>query len=251
MDRQLTPEQVEDLLPAYALDAIDDDERAAVDAYLAEHPDTRAELLSLQQTASLLGYSGGPAPAAVWEKLELAISGDAQPASSGEPIAVPSDVVPIHRPRGQRTVRWLAVAAAVVALVTGGVVVATNPSDGGGARSSQAALASAAREARDAPGARHAVLADTRGNELASAVVLADGTGYLTVTAMPRLDATKTYQLWGLTNAATISLGVLGRHPPVVAFKAAGHPIGFAITSEVAGGVAVSAQQPLAVGNLS
>ena len=240
MDRELTPEQVEDLLPAYALDAVDDDERAAVDAYLDAHPDRQAEVFSLQQTASLLGYSGGPAPAAVWEKLEMAITSDAQHV-----------VVPIRRVGRRRAASWLAAAAVVVALVTGGVVVATNNTDGDGIRSSRAALANAARDARDAPGARHAVLADARGRELASAVVLADGTGYLTVSALPRLDASKTYQLWGLTRAEAISLGVMGRHPTVVAFKAAGKPIGFAITTEVAGGVAVSAQQPLAVGNLS
>ena len=42
MDRELTPEEITELLPAYALDAVDDDERAAIETYLAAHPDERA-----------------------------------------------------------------------------------------------------------------------------------------------------------------------------------------------------------------
>jgi len=41
MDRELTPEEIVELLPAYALDAVDDDERASVETYLAAHPDSR------------------------------------------------------------------------------------------------------------------------------------------------------------------------------------------------------------------
>jgi anti-sigma factor RsiW len=251
MDHELTPEQIESLLPAYALDAVDDDERAAVDAYLAIHPELQAEVFSLQQTASLLGHSGGPAPASVWDKLEVAIT-EGAPRAALQPPAVPSIVVPLDRShrRRSRVAGWLAVAA-VVALVVTGLVVALDGSRDGASPSAAGALAAAARNAAHVPGARHVVLADVNGHELASAVVLVDGTGYLTVTAMPRLDASKTYQLWGLTNAHTISLGVLGRHPRVVAFKVAGDPLGLAITTEVAGGVAVSAQTPDAVGNLS
>ena len=41
MDRELTPEEITELLPAYALDALDDDERAIVEAYLASDAGAR------------------------------------------------------------------------------------------------------------------------------------------------------------------------------------------------------------------
>src|SRR4051794_7062182 len=126
MDRELTPEEIESLLPAYALDAIDDGERTAIEAYLATHPDARAEAFSLQQTASLLGHSGGPAPAAVWDKLELAITSAPAPVVPPTPTVGPPAPVPIEqaRSRRRRPVGWLVAAAAlVVVLVAGAVVV--------------------------------------------------------------------------------------------------------------------------------
>jgi Anti-sigma-K factor rskA len=80
-------------------------------------------------------------------------------------------------------------------------------------------------------------------------VVLPDGTGYVT-TQLPRLPSGRTYQLWGVDNQNTISLGVMGRSPGVVAFHAAGHPASIAITEERAGGVPVTKHTPAAVGDL-
>jgi anti-sigma-K factor RskA len=246
MDRELTPEEIESLLPAYALDAVDDDERAAIEAYLETDPEAREEVAALQRTASMLGHTGGPAPAVVWEKLELAIANSAQRVPRSSPV------VPISRARSRRprNVGWIAAAAAVVAaLVIGGAVVVND--SGGESSSPQVALANAARDASNAPGARHAVLQDADGNQLATAVVLPDGTGYLTSTKMPKLTAVQTYQLWGLTKQHTISLGVMGSNPKVVAFTVAGKPLGLAITTEPAGGVAVSTQTPAAYGNFA
>ena len=56
MDKQ----QIEELLPFYALDALTDDEREQVEAYLREHPEARAELEKLKQTASALPYGTSP-----------------------------------------------------------------------------------------------------------------------------------------------------------------------------------------------
>ena len=84
---------------------------------------------------------------------------------------------------------------------------------------------------------------------LAKAVVLPDGTGYLT-SELPALPAGRTYQLWGVDTRNTISLGVMGRSPSVVVFQAAGHPVALAVTEERAGGVPASANQPTAVGDL-
>ena len=75
---------------------------------------------------------------------------------------------------------------------------------------STAALATRRRDVHPVPGTRKLVDAD--GNVLATAVVLPDGTGYLT-SELPALPAGRTYQLWGVDNRNTISLGVMGRNP--------------------------------------
>jgi hypothetical protein len=111
-------------------------------------------------------------------------------------------------------------------------------------------MAALVATANTAPGARHVTLTDDGGSALATAVVTADGTGYLTSKLAPA-PAGHTYQLWGITRTGTISLGVLGRDPGTIAFKAAAPTTSLAITTEVAGGVPASKNAPDAVGDIA
>jgi hypothetical protein len=246
MDRELTPEEITELLPAYALDALDDDERAIVDAYLASDAGARDEVDELRVAASMLAHAGGPPPEGVWERLESAITETART----QPTTAPPDVLGARReaasPRRDRRWQWLAAAAAVVALAFGGLWIAER-SDSGTATADTAALA---RQAAQTPGARHAALTDASGNTLATAVVTRDGTGYLT-SKLPPVAPGQTYQLWGVSRSGTISLGVLGRAPKTIAFKAGVPTQSLAITTEAAGGVPVSRNAPDAVGDVT
>jgi len=242
MDRQLTPEEIQDLLPAYAIDAVDDDERRQIDEYLAHDADARAEVSTLQNSASYLAHTGGPPPPGVWERLEAVIQESARPDAPPPPRLVPN----LRRARpSPRRWQWVAAAASVVAIVFGALWLA----DGGTDSGSPDTTAALAQAAEGAAGARTAKLVDDDGNVLAKAVVLPDGTGYLT-SDLPALPAGRTYQLWGVDNRNTISLGVMGRSPKVVAFQAAGHPAAIAVTEERSGGVPASENQPAAVGDL-
>lgn len=246
MDPELTPEAIAELLPAYALDAVDDDERAAIEAHLASHPEDRDAVAELQVAASMLAHTGGPPPDGVWERLESIIATTSPPEQLAPPTPLtPRAASPVPASPGRRW-QWLAVAAAVVALAFGGLWLVDRGGDGG----SSADTAALAATAATAPGARHAILTGPSGDALATAVVTTDGSGYLT-SELPPAPTGHTYQLWGITSTGTISLGVLGRDPGTVAFKAAAPTTSLAITTEVAGGVPVSRNAPDAVGDIA
>src|SRR4051794_27694302 len=94
MDRELTPEEITELLPAYALDAVDDDERAAIETYLGAHPEAHDAVNDLQLTASMLAHTGGPPPDGVWERLETIIAATPPP----ERIVPPTLLTPPSAP---------------------------------------------------------------------------------------------------------------------------------------------------------
>jgi anti-sigma-K factor RskA len=81
---------------------------------------------------------------------------------------------------------------------------------------------------------------------LAQFVVLPDGQGYLVKSSMPKLSSTQTYQLWGVINGKTISIGLMGGNPRQVAFTVSGssRPSKLAVTVEPAGG-SVSPTSPV------
>jgi hypothetical protein len=112
----------------------------------------------------------------------------------------------------------------------------------------QNGLLRAALAASASPGARHAELVSPEGRRLVSAVVLRDGTGFLVSDDLAPLPAERAYQLWGIVGSEKISLGVLGRHPGVVAFHAAADIVALAVTNERAGGAVAPTTPPVGAG---
>jgi anti-sigma-K factor RskA len=101
---------------AYAIDALDDLERAQFERHLAECPECQAEVASLREASALLAETAsGPAPDALREKVLAGIS-TVRPL----PPVVPPAVTPGRR--RFRPVALVAAAAAVVALGAGAVV---------------------------------------------------------------------------------------------------------------------------------
>ncbi|MBV8388156.1 MAG: anti-sigma factor, partial [Acidimicrobiia bacterium] len=246
MERELTHADAAELLGAYALDALDADEREAVEQHLEACPRCRAEVADHRTVASFMGSAGGPAPDGLWDR----IAGSLEEAPPELRLA---PVVPL-RERRSVSVRVGAAAAALAAGVIGVLgaeVVHLNHQVDHVAASDRTntALMSAATHALANPDAQRVSMRSPDGSVTAQVAVLPDGTGFLVADRLPALASDRTYQLWALAGGQKISAGVLGARPQIVAFRYAPAGLsGFAVTAEHAGGVSVSQNTPVVVG---
>lgn len=239
MAGRLSHEELDSLLGAHALDAVEPDEREQVEQYLAENPTARAEVDETRELMSLL-VDLEEGPSSLWSRIQAEISPDPSE-TNVRPLVPPAR----SRPRWvSRRVLGVAAAAAVVIAVVGVVELRD---DNGPDRVAQ--VTQAADEARSDPDARQAALADGDGVARATVVHLPDGTGYVTNKALAELPEDKTYQLWAVVDEVggptVVSAGVLGPDVEVAAFHYDGPVRGFAISTEDLPG-ALAPQQPFA-----
>jgi anti-sigma factor RsiW len=108
--------EIHALSGAYAVDALDDIERAQFERHLAECAECRAEVASLRATAATLAETSATTPPPALRDKVLAEIATVRPL----PPAVPAGAAPRRRFR----LAALAAAAAVIAAVGGGLVVA-------------------------------------------------------------------------------------------------------------------------------
>jgi len=108
--------EIHALSGAYAVDALDDIERAQFERHLAECAECRAEVASLRSTAALLAETSATNPPDGLRDRVLADISTVRPL----PPEVPTGAAPRRRFR----VAALAAAAAVIAVVGAGVVIA-------------------------------------------------------------------------------------------------------------------------------
>lgn len=243
MARELSADELQGLLGAYALDAVSDDERVQIERYLERSTRARAEVAELRETAAFLAHAGADAPAGLWDRIAGAL-GDGGPLPDEAPAR---PVVPLLRLRSRptwqgRAVAALAAAAAAVAIsvLTVQVVHQDDRIDDLEAGDQDGMLAAAEAARRD-PDARAVTLASPDGAAEAELVYLPDGSGFLLEDNLAPLPATRTYQLWAMVadgdTSRAISAGVLGPDPGVTAFRFDGPVVGFQVTEEDSPGV--------------
>jgi anti-sigma-K factor RskA len=256
-DSSMTPDagELDSLLGAYALDALDAGDRARVDAHLEQDATARAQVDEMREAAAslaLLPDTAMDAPPDMWERIAQQIASDTE-AEAAADAPPEGDDLAARRARRTRT-RWMAVvaAAAAIAIVVLAAQAVSLRNQLDNSRSRSTAMAVAFDHAAQAPGAREVGLRSPAGATLARIVLLPDGAGYLKGDQLARLPADHTYQLWAVTGSMTkptvVSAGVLGPAPAALAFHASGPVRAFAVTVEKAGGVVVSRNQPVAQG---
>ncbi len=238
--------EMDDLLAAYALDAVEGEEAERVELHLRECPRCRAELTELRETASLLAAGHAPAPMHIWDSIVAGME-EAPPMQLLQPMG---QVVPLRR---AKTVRTAVVAIAAAAAVVIGVLGAQVAGLSSRLERQEAALdnrrlTAALLSAQGNPEARRADLRSSEGVVLAHVVLEPDGTGFLWTDGLPPAPGDRTYQLWAVVGSTTVSAGVLGPEPGVAAFKVVGDVVGVALSEERRGGVVVSESAPVASG---
>ena len=220
-------DRIIDLVPLYALDALEGVELLEFESHLETCQVCAAEL-ALHQSVTAGFTADEPAPSHVWDRIANEVS---------EPES-PPEIGRLADKRGARDRRlvWM---ASVAALALGAVALfqAVEMNELSGPEGVIAAAEAAAEE----PGAIVADL-DSATGTVARIVLSADGDGFLVPADLETLGEDRTYQLWVITpGEAAISAGVLGNDPAPVRFTWSGDVAGFALTREVAGGVVSSA----------
>ena len=232
----MTHEDLQSLLGAYALDALDPEEAIEVREHLAECPRCRSEVAAHLETVSILANVGGDAPSSVWDRIAAEVGAG----ESEQPAAMPpTNLVPIsvRRQLPLGVVAALATAAAVAVALLGVNTVRLNHrvnslrdavSAGGLQQAAAAALLSPHRDVR----------LESADNRLSAAIVIAaGGSAYLVSSDLPALSPLDTYQLWGQAGGKVVSLGLLGNGPRVAAFHVDTAVSRLMVTAEPRGGV--------------
>lgn len=227
--------EVQELLGAYALDALDPGEADAVDLHLRDCPRCRAEVEEYRETAAMLAFGGVAAPPGVWEKIQASLE-------EAPPKLELARVVPMRQSRWQTMGAKLAAAAAVVISLAALSVSIARSGDNDGS-----SLADRIGAVVQEPEATPVHLAsDGRGS---AEVYLYDGKAYLVKHSLPDLGEGETYQLWGQKGETKVSLAVLGASPQQAELPLGGEYDALAITAEKSPGV-VSSDNPAVVAGL-
>jgi anti-sigma factor RsiW len=231
----MSHDEIQDLLGAYALDAVEPDEARAVDDHLRECARCRAEVAEHREAAAFLAHAGEDAPAALWDRIASTID-DEGPAA---------EVVPLAPRLGRQGGSWQrrrSLPAVIVGIAAAAVIGVL-----GFQLREQDRRMDEMEAAVRVPEGR---VVELTGDAGSVPVVLDGDRAWLLAGALDALPDDRTYQLWGLAGDELVSVAVLGSDPGTTAFDADGYAL-LAITEEDAPGVVQSANDPVAAGELS
>jgi anti-sigma-K factor RskA len=226
--------ETHELIAAYALDALDGDERARAKEVLATSEEAREELRSLTEAAAAMATATvGPTPR---PELRDRILEAAR--------AEPQNVVSLDERRGSRLVPLLGVVAAVAACaaLALGLWGASVSSDRDEARSALA------RERAAAAVLAHPAAESSLTGASGRLVVGADGDAVLVVSDVPPVPAGKTYQVWVIDGGNPVSGGLFSPAAGTIAIPVEGHVRDgsvVAVTVEDDGGASAPSAEPV------
>ncbi|TFH18930.1 MAG: hypothetical protein E4H05_05085 [Acidimicrobiales bacterium] len=223
--------ELDELLGAYALDAVDADEKRRVEDYLEVNPRASAEVQAHREVATMLAFTGMDAPDDLWGRIAGEI-GEMAPPPGPELAKVMSMDDHPRRRRMAAVAPWIAAgaAAAVIGFVAIGLADrADAPNE---------PMANALEIARGDRDSVTTTLVSDASTASAEAIIDQDGHGFVVAQSLPTLPDDQTYQLWGVVDdGQVISLGIFGPNPEIETFTVEGAVSALAITIEQAPGV--------------
>ncbi len=223
--------ELDELLGAYALDAVDAEERRRVEDYLEVNPRAAAEVQSHREVATMLAFTGMEAPDDLWNRIAGEIGGEAPPPGPELAKVMSIDDHPKRRTIS-RIAPWVVsvAAAAVVAFVAIGLADRADAPN--------QPITSALEAARADRDSITTTLVADGSTASAEAIIDQDGHGFVVAQDLPTLPEDQTYQLWGVVeNGDVISLGIFGPNPEIETFTIESTVSALAITIEQAPGV--------------
>ncbi len=223
--------ELDELLGAYALDAVDADERRRVEDYLEVNPRASAEVQAHREVATMLAFTGMDAPDDLWGRIAGEIGEQAPPPGPELAKVMSIDQHPRRR-RIAAAAPWVltAAAAAIIGFVAIGVADrADAPNE---------PISSALEIARADRDSVTTTLVSDASDASAEAIIDQDGHGFVVAQDLPTLPKGETYQLWGVVgDGQVISLGIFGPNPEIETFTVEGAVSALAITIEQIPGV--------------
>ena len=264
--------RLDELLGAYALNAVDDKEKREIEAYLEVSPRAAAEVADHLSVAAALAGSTSEVPAPSWDSINSAISATRQqivaPISLDAQRARSSKRTTQLTGRSNRSALFARVAtiAASLAIVGFGLQMFTQESRMRDLRNEMAAdqqtLSEAQREVKRlssqdqfnvetvlaTPGARVAALNDDENHSVGRVLLDGKGRGFLVLSDGQPLKPGQAYQLWGVHDQLVISLGVMQPGNAAMPLSAAGDWSQFVLTVETLPGVVASKGPAVAAG---
>lgn len=241
---------IEELLGAYAVHALTEDERVEVECHLETCVTCRQEVDAYFEIAAALAaaQAGHPLPTGLWDR----IAGELPSKSTRSDGEGPTPHAPLRRRARVRRSAVVGAAAAAVAVIS--LLAVSLQSTSRQLAQARDALSGSAAEFRHAltvSGHRTATLRTSSGSVIAEVVVDPGGRGYLLSSGMPNLARGRTFQLWAMVNGKPISIGLFGNRPKTIAFELGSAAVtGIAVTIEPAGGTRAPTAPILAAGTV-
>jgi anti-sigma-K factor RskA len=248
---------------AYAVDAVDDIERAEFERHLATCADCREEVASFRATATQLSTLMSatpperlreqvlrdiakvrPLPPAVSEEAGQRIEATSREHAGAQAPDLPSRVSRLSDARRRRN-RWLAAAAAVVVLGGGGALVVTQPWN-----SSSQVQTNIAAQVQQAPDAERYPTTLPDGSTVTIVRSKSVGRAVLVTENLAAAPSGKTYQMWlQAAGGSFVSAGLVppGSTETVVLEGDAATAQGAGVTVEPSGGSTQPTTTPIAL----
>lgn len=214
--------EIEELLPFYALDALTDEEREQVEAYLREHPEARQQMEEMGRTAAALSYGTSPIEPAPRTKAALMARIAVDQKSRAANATVRQELTPRPRVRRFESIfQVLSLGAAVAAILWAVILniqlsrLRNEVATLGEALVAQANSLEQINQKLSQTPVAETVTISLQGTDVqpqAQGQLIADPnsqSAVLVITGLGPLDPGKTYQVWLIDNGGPKSAGLL------------------------------------------